>query len=529
MKIYSETEETLTGPTASSARDADPHHLLVQLGEGGTAQVFLAVQSGAEGVDKLVVLKVLKASLADSEDLRQMFAKEARFSAMLNHANIVQTIAIVQRAGVPAIVMEYLEGQSLSSILARTRDRIPLEVHLRIIIDTLRGLHYAHELTGLDGEPLNVVHRDVSPQNVFVSYDGHVKLIDFGIAKLAGAGHETATGVIKGKVRYMAPEQIRGQDLDRRVDIYAAGVLLWEAVTRERMWKGATEVTIMHHVLNGEIPDPRDVCPTVSEELGRITRKALAHDRDDRYATAAELEADLEAFLGSVPVTSRDVSNLVSREFAEIRAERKRIVNQELQRRATQSASTMPPPVHDLQHAVDQGTHSSTPSSPREQSTRLNTGQSQSTNAPVLTAPVSSAQPAPASKRSSFVAIGLVLVIGFIVWRTTAVPSVSPATPEARAASATLAVPEPSASASSTPAPPEPQPRASVTATASAPAASASAATSKAPDAPVGARRARPPITPPAPTPKTATPRRDCDPPFVIDAEGTKHFKAECF
>ncbi len=140
-----------------------------------------------------------------------MFVTEARFSARLNHANIVQTTAIVQRAGMPAIVMEYLEGQSLATLLGGTRGTIPLELHLRILVDALRGLHYAHELTDLEGRPLRVVHRDVSPQNIFVSYDGQVKLIDFGIAKLAGAGQETATGVIKGKVRYMPPEQIRGR------------------------------------------------------------------------------------------------------------------------------------------------------------------------------------------------------------------------------------------------------------------------------------------------------------------------------
>ncbi|WP_437605069.1 protein kinase [Sorangium sp. So ce834] len=328
----------------TSSTPTDPgHHLLLELGRGGTAQVFLAVQSGAEGVDKLVVLKFLRPDLLDNLEMREMFINEARFSARLNHANIVQTSAIVQTTRGAAIVMEYLEGQSLSIVRSRARTKLPLEMHLRIIIDALRGLHYAHELTGFDGEPLDVVHRDVSPHNVFVTYDGQVKLIDFGIAKLTGGSVETATGVIKGKIGYMPAEQIEGGQLDRRADLYAVGVMLWEAATGERMWKGMTDIAIMHRVLNGELPRPRDVKPDVPEELERIILKALSLAPEQRYATAAELEADLEAFVaGSTPVTNRDVGRFVSREFEDVRAETKRIIGREMMRRGAMARASMP-------------------------------------------------------------------------------------------------------------------------------------------------------------------------------------------
>lgn len=506
----------VTAGEATLALTEGAHHVVVQLGEGGTAQVFLAVQAGAEGVDKLVVLKVLKPSFDDNDDVRHMFVSEARFAARLNHANIVQTMSIVQRAGMPAIVMEYLDGQALSSLLAKTRAKIPLELHLRIIIEALRGLHYAHELTDLAGHPLAVVHRDVSPQNVFVTYDGQVKLIDFGIAKIAGEGVDTVTGVIKGKVRYMAPEQIRGQVLDRRVDLYAAGILLWEAATREKMWKGASDVNIMHLVLNGKIPKPSDKAPDVPAELERIVEKALAFDREERYATAAELETDLEAFLGGyTAVTSRHISNFVSGEFAEIREQRRRVINAELSRRAAAShaaAEGIPPAVptlHDYGHAT--GTAS-----------RSRPSASQA-------APAPSVPPAPrltATRILGAVVAALAVAVCGAAWRG----GIFGGAPAVSAPSVSVASAPPSTPAREEPILPSSAPLATSSA-APEPSASASAAPSvlaRAPEfAPLPRRlpRAAPPLPPPA---RASAPKRDCDPPYTLDVDGTKRFKPEC-
>lgn len=523
------------------------HHLLLELGRGGTAQVFVAVQSGAQGVDKLVVLKFLRPPHLDHPELRQMFIDEARFSARLNHANIVQTSAIVETARGPAIVMEYLDGQPLSVIRSRALPRLSLEMHVRILIDVLRGLHYAHELTDLDGQPLNVVHRDVSPHNVFVTYDGQVKLIDFGIVKLVGRSVETATGVIKGKVAYMPPEQIDGSGVDRRADLYAVGVMLWEAATGKRMWKGLTDVAIMHRVLLGDIPKPSDVSPDVPEELERIILKALSKDRAHRHATALELESDLEAFLAKrPPATNRDIGKFLAHEFADVRAETKRIIDQELKRWAAAAHSSAPlsvrtppllaPSLAPAGYTAMSGS-SSSPSDARETGTR---------------SPVSKV------RRPLFLG-AIVLVSGIVAWLaatrtqgTTSAPPAAALSPDAspsEPASATAPSPEAPASPppSDDPAPPpssdDPAPPPSAVSSAAAVDSTAKeaepAATSPAPRA--AGRRSRPtPKSAPAPAPKpTATPvatatasatqpKPNCEIPYTIDADGIKRFKIEC-
>src|SRR5260370_910736 len=191
-------------------RDGGKYKLLAELGRGGMANVYLAVARGPSGFNKLVVLKCLRSDLASDTELLAMFLDEARLAARLNHPHVVQTYEVGEYVGRPVIVMEYLEGQVLSSLVqrAQSNNALPLSLHLRVIIDALEGLHHAHELTDYDGKPLGLVHRDISPQNVFVTFDGHVKVLDFGIAKAATSQSQTATGILKGKVKYMAPEQM---------------------------------------------------------------------------------------------------------------------------------------------------------------------------------------------------------------------------------------------------------------------------------------------------------------------------------
>lgn len=310
---------------------------IAELGQGGTANVYLAVARGPSDFNKLVVLKFLKHELASEAEFHNMFMSEARLAARLNHPNVVQTNEVFEVDGQPVIVMEYLEGQPLSRIVARARDPehggqgLPLLVHLRILIDALSGLHYSHELTDYDGTPLCVVHRDVTPQNVFVSYDGRVCVLDFGIAKLTGA-HETQThtGVVKGKLRYMPYEQLMGSRVDRRADIFAIGVMLWEAATGKKMWEGVADPAVVHKVATGQITPPRKVNPDVPDELERIIMKALAHDREHRHATAAELQAELEAFADRRLPSSREVGKLVSDMFAEQRRKMRALIEQQL-------------------------------------------------------------------------------------------------------------------------------------------------------------------------------------------------------
>jgi serine/threonine protein kinase len=315
------------------------YRVLFKLSEGGTANVFLGVAQGRGGFNKLVVLKAPKEYILQEAEARRMFMNEARLAARLNHANIVQTNEVAEQAGRLVIVMEYLEGQPLSSILARGRAKIPLAMHLAILSEALSALHYAHEYADFDGTRLNIVHRDMTPHNLFVTFDGHVKLLDFGIAKLDGADSGTQPGVVKGKIRYMSAQQVMGEKLDRRADVFAVGVMLWEAATRDRMWRDASELTLMHHIVNDEIPLPSSVKPDVSPELQRICMKALAHEPHHRYATAAELQTDIDALRATLGqnTTSREIGSFVSDLFEDVRASTRRSIEAQLSRGASLS------------------------------------------------------------------------------------------------------------------------------------------------------------------------------------------------
>src|SRR4051794_19400998 len=255
------------------------------------AEVYLAVVRGPAGFNKLVVIKQIRPQLADDPEFLGMFLDEARLAARLSHPNVVQTNEVGQEGNRYFIAMEYLEGQALNRLAYRLQkgDGFSLSMHVKVLIDALGGLHHAHELVDYNGSPLGVVHRDVTPHNVFVTYDGHVKVVDFGIAKALNSSVETRTGVLKGKISYMAPEQAQGERVDRRADIFSVGVMLWEAATGKRLWKGVPDIPILQRLLSGEIPKPRTVRPEVPERLEAIIMKALAHRREDRYANAVDL------------------------------------------------------------------------------------------------------------------------------------------------------------------------------------------------------------------------------------------------
>ena len=311
------------------------YRIVFPLGQGGTADVFLAVAEGPSGFQKLVVVKVLRKSLASDADFRQMFLSEARLAARLHHPNVVQTNEVIEVDGAPVLVMEYLDGQPLSQVIVRGRKGdFTLAMQLRVLADALAGLHAAHELADFDGTPLGVVHRDVSPHNLFVTLEGHAKVLDFGIAKLERSLVETEVGTVKGKLRYMAPEHLAGDKLDRRADIYAAGVILWEALTGERMWKTASEQEIRMRVLAGDLPMPEAVRPDVPPPLARICRRALSRAPADRHATAQQLADELEAAMAELGLaaTHRDIGAVVARLFADVRSETKRAIEMKLGR-----------------------------------------------------------------------------------------------------------------------------------------------------------------------------------------------------
>ena len=315
------------------------YQLVTLLAEGGMARVYLAFARGPAGFDKLVVVKQIRPELAWDQDFVTMFFDEARIAARLNHANVVHTYEVVEENGLYLLVMEYLEGHTLGEALRRIgRENMPLDQHVWILTQVLAGLAYAHELRDYDGKALGVVHRDVSPSNVFLSYGGEVKLLDFGIAKAAGAISATHEGTIKGKLGYSAPEQFLQGAVDGRADLYAVGVMLWEALGRRRRRMADTPAATYQARIAGLEPKIRDVCPDVPRVLAEICDRATAPDPADRYDTAAELQRDLEEYLdqASRPPGRRELTALLERHFESERVDRRTRVQELLSSAITQ-------------------------------------------------------------------------------------------------------------------------------------------------------------------------------------------------
>ena len=303
---------------------------LCRLGQGGMAEVHLANTAGPNAAPNLVVVKRMHQQHVDDPATVAMFLDEARLALCLSHPNIVRADRLGMFDGRHGIVMEFLEGQPFHHVLKRayeTEASFSLEIMAQIAIAALDGLHYAHELKDVVGSPLGIVHRDVSPQNLFVSYAGAVKLLDFGIAKNAMQDGRTRTGLLKGKISYMAPEQARGEELDRRADLWSLGVVLWEAVTGSRLFRGVNEAATLNLTLSEEVSSPSVRRPDLPPELETILMRALKRDPADRYATAAAMRDDLETWLSSRELSSSaSVSQLMQRLFGkEIREQRQQI------------------------------------------------------------------------------------------------------------------------------------------------------------------------------------------------------------
>jgi serine/threonine protein kinase len=322
------------------------YRLIADVGRGGMSDVYLAVTEGTEAAarfQKLLVIKMLKPELSEDSEFVAMFLNEARLAARLNHPNVVQTIEVGEAGGRYFLAMEYLEGQPLHRVLRNNdaRSRLGLDMRLHMLIQALAGLHYAHERRDYDGSPLDIVHRDVSPANLFVTYEGNVKLMDFGIAKARDSNSETRVGVFKGKAAYVAPEQARGESVDRRADVYSVGVVLWELLTGRRLWSGLTQIEMLRRVVAGDVSSPRSVDPRIPAELDEICMKALAFRREDRYSTAAVLATDLESFArrSFPPVAGRDIGAVLSVAFTEDRDRIRDVIETSLSHHPTPNSS----------------------------------------------------------------------------------------------------------------------------------------------------------------------------------------------
>jgi len=297
---------------------------LLELGRGGMAKVYLA-ESLVSGIRKLVVLKVLNPELSLNSEMRALFRREAELAAQMNHPNVVQVMEVVEDRESPFIVMEYLDGASLSTIIKRAGGQLSLALHLQILCQVLLGLHHFHELRDLDGSPLNGVHRDVSPQNIMVLHDGPVKVLDFGIAKISAADVQaTRSGIIKGRIQYMPPEQILGAaSIDRRADLFAVGVILWEAVARRRMWEGKSEVELFRALATGVLPNLREFAPGAPESIVRLVQRATDVDPEKRFANALEMRASIEEASAREGLLTRphELASFMTSHFGDARQE----------------------------------------------------------------------------------------------------------------------------------------------------------------------------------------------------------------
>ena len=341
------TSPTIDAPASESDDDgaAPPnesrlgrYQLCFELASGGMASVFLARVSGAAGFEKLVALKRIHPHLANDPEFVEMFLDEARIASRINHPNVCSVFDFGRAGGTYYIAMEYVFGETLSTLLARLYQRPEVLADprwpcfaARIVADVCEGLHAAHELRGDKGELLHLIHRDVTPQNLFVGYDGSISIVDFGIARAAGRLHHTRVGQLKGKLAYVAPEQgKRAIELDRRADIWSLGVVLWELLCARSLFRGETKADTITAVLARPVPPPSHIRPDVGEELDRIVVRALSRDRDERYPTAREMGRALNRYIAHTgePVTPADVADWMDEHFAEEKSRREELVEQ---------------------------------------------------------------------------------------------------------------------------------------------------------------------------------------------------------
>ncbi len=277
------------------------YQVIRRLGRGGMAEVYLAKAAGPMGFEKTLVVKRIHPHLMEEQPFIEMFLSEARLAAQLNHANVVQIFDFGEEDGSYFIAMEYIDGPSLYTLIKRAYAEgtpFPFPLCAKILSFACEGLAYAHELADpATGKPLGLIHRDISPDNILLSRNGGVKVVDFGIAKVADQGHRTQTGIVKGKVAYMSPEHLKGQPLDPRADVFALGVVLYKLVTGQHPFEGESDVTLIQSILKDPMVEVSERRQDVPEELERIVEKALAKERDQRYRSCRELQADLDRFL----------------------------------------------------------------------------------------------------------------------------------------------------------------------------------------------------------------------------------------
>ncbi|MBN2799286.1 MAG: phosphate/phosphite/phosphonate ABC transporter substrate-binding protein [Deltaproteobacteria bacterium] len=320
------------------------YDVIDRIAVGGMADIFLAVERGAHGFERRVVIKRILEHLSTQETFRQMFLQEARIAAQITHPNVVQIHELGEQGGLPYLVMEYMAGITLRELTRITEDAaipIPTSVAVELVVQACAGAHAVHELADPHGKPYGLVHRDMTPHNLMVNREGWVKLLDFGIAKGHDSEDFTRTGMLKGKLAYMSPEQVQTLPLDRRSDVFALGVLLWELLAGERLFRRDTEIGTLRAILNHELRDLRAIRPHLPEPILLVMERALAQSPDDRWQSADAMRRALLGAASSVDLElSRDgVGDFLERMAGDRLAANARTIGDALERSLTMTSS----------------------------------------------------------------------------------------------------------------------------------------------------------------------------------------------
>ncbi|HVY25794.1 MAG TPA: serine/threonine-protein kinase [Polyangiaceae bacterium] len=473
--------------------------LYAEIASGGMASVHFARLLGPGGFSRIVAAKRLLPRIARNRAFTSMLLDEARLAARIRHPNVLSTLDVISTDCELVVVMEYLHGEALSRLAQVASDLgepISPQVATGIVIDALHGLHAAHDATDESGRPLGVVHRDISPQNLLVGVDGVTRISDFGIAKAAGRSYETRDGTIKGKLAYMAPEQIEGSELTRATDVFAISVVLWELLAGRRLFAGNSDGEVVYRVLSCEIPTLSSLVPELPAQYDRILRRGLSRDPALRFGSAREMALELEAF--SPPLRPSDIGAWVERIASDTLQFRSHLISK-IERSSTADAGVAPTP-------------SSAPSP-------------QVTPAPPSSGDIDRSLVAGLPRRGSSW-LPLAAISGLALGGLSALPWMPRGEPAASAARRSAASNSAlSAVAASAHAPAAPRPRAAVTSTPDSAAAALPAPSAVPRKAHKAASSAGKATTARADPPQTTV---SCDPPYSLDASGRRLFKLEC-
>jgi serine/threonine-protein kinase len=458
-----------------------------EIASGGMGTVHFGRMTGAAGFARTVAIKRLHPQFAKEPEFVEGLIDEARVAARIRHPNVVATLDVLAEEGEMLLVMEYVEGVTLSHLireLSRDGKLVPIPIAIGMITGALYGLHAAHEALGEDGAPLQVVHRDVSPQNIIVGIDGAARVVDFGVAKAVGRLQTTTDGRVKGKIAYMPPEQLRGLAVDRRADVYSAAVVLWEVLAGRRLFKGDSGGETMNAVLTMRVPRVGELRPEVPGAIDDIISKAMGRNLEDRTTSARAMAVALETAVQ--PAGPREIGDWLVSVSKDTLAERRAIVA--AIESATASGRILIPP-------SSSGSLSKQDSIPTTDAAQIDYSIGFTAHHP----------PARSKKLGIIVGAALLGTAGVGVGTYAALHKSPPPTPEV---AATASTPPPSA---------EP-PIVSV------PVVAASIAVVP----PPAASSAAPPATHAAPAPKPVKPALNCNPPYTIDATGERHWKKGC-